>query len=162
MIFVRKKDLISQNAELFDKVNAKNAIIKDLKYQIEERDKIIEELKNEIDGFKVKLDATEPLKNLEAKVIKQASVTPEIDYGAEIIGKTVVEATKYCNKITADETDESAKELVNLILGRTEVAKSEILKIVSSEGEFESKKNIIDAQYESAVDYFASVLAQKQ
>ena len=55
---------------------------------------------------------------------------------------------------------ENSKELLNLILGRTEVAKAEILKTVSSDIAFDEKKAKIDAEYESAKDYFESVIRQ--
>ena len=52
--------------------------------------------------------------------------------------------------------------MVNLILGRTEVAKSEILKIISLDISLEEKKELINEQYKSAEDYFISVEAQKE
>ena len=56
--------------------------------------------------------------------------------------------------------DFDAKELVNLILGRTEVAKAEILKIVGSEIPLENKYEQISGCEKSAEDYFHSVMAQ--
>ncbi|MBO4734338.1 MAG: hypothetical protein J5662_07670, partial [Clostridia bacterium] len=52
------------------------------------------------------------------------------------------------------------RELVNLLLGKTEVAKAEILAIVSEGGDFEAKKEKIDAVKEETLDYFSSVLGQ--
>ncbi len=157
---MRKKLLLEQNTQLFDKVERAEELISELKKQIAEQKDIINEQKNEIERLNASLNATEPLKNLESKVIKQASLTPEVDYGSAVIGKTVVEAAKYCNSLTADGENDNAKELVNLILGRTEVAKAEILKIVSLEEDFEAKKQKIDEQYDNAIDYFKSIMAQ--
>ena len=157
---MRKKDLLAQNTRLFDEITAAQLRITELKEEIASRDAEIDELKNEIERLNSKLNATEPLKALESKVIKQAEVSPEVDYGAAVIGKTVIEAAKCCNTVTEGGNPELAKELVNLILGRTEVAKSEILAVVSSENAFDNKKQKIDAQYENAVDYFKSVTAQ--
>ena len=157
---MRKKDLITQNTRLFDKITVAQLKITELKEKIANRDAEIDGLKKEIERLNAKLNATEPLKTLENKVIKKTEVSPEVDYGASVIGKTVIEATKCCNTVTEGGNPELAKELVNLILGRTEVAKSEILSIVSSEENFEAKKQKIDAQYENAVDYFNSVTAQ--
>lgn len=157
---MRKKDLLAQNTQLFDKITAAQLQISSLKKEIENRDGEIEELKREIERLNAKINATEPLKTLEKKVVKQAEISPDVDYGASVIGKTVVEAAKCCNSVTVNGNPELSKELVNLILGRTEVAKSEILAIVSSEDDFENKKQKIDAQYESAVDYFKSATAQ--
>ena len=157
---MRKKDLITQYTRLFDKITVAQLKITELKEKIANRDAEIDGLKKEIERLNAKLNATEPLKTLEKKVIKKAEVSPEVDYGASVIGKTVIEGTKCCNTVTEGGNPELAKELVNLILGRTEVAKSEILSIVSSEENFEAKKQKIDAQYENAVDYFNSVTAQ--
>ena len=157
---MRKKDLLTQNTQLFDKISEAQLQISSLKKEIAYRDKEIDGLKKEIERLNAKINATEPLKALEKKVIKQSAVSPEVDYGASVIGKTVVEAAKCCNEVAAKGSQELSKELVNLILGRTEVAKSEILSIVSSEDSFETKKQKIDAQYENAVDYFISVTAQ--
>lgn len=157
---MRKKDLLSQNTQLFDKITEAQLQITELKKEIASRDTEICDLKKEVERLNAKINATEPLKTLEAKVVKQAEVSPEVDYGAAIIGKTVVEAAKSSNAVTAKGNPELAKELVNLILGRTEVAKSEILSIVSSKESFDTKKQKIDEQYENAVDYFNSVTAQ--
>ncbi len=158
---MRKKDLLTQNTELFDRVAEADLQISHLKKEVENRNNEIDALKKEIERLNAKLNATEPLKALESKVVKRADVSPEVDYGAAVIGKTVVEAAKCCNTVTANGEPELAKELVNLILGRTEVAKAEILGIVSSEDSFDNKKQKIDTQYENAADYFASVTAQK-
>ena len=157
---MRKKDLLTQNTQLFDKISEAQLQISSLKKEIADRDIEIDGLKKEIERLNAKINATEPLKALEKKVIKQTAVSHEVDYGASVIGKTVVEAAKCCNEVTAKGNPEISKELVNLILGRTEVAKSEILSIVSSEDSFETKKQKIDTQYENAVDYFISVTAQ--
>ena len=45
----------------------------------------IDGLKKEIERLNAKLNATEPLKTLEKKVIKKAEVSPEVDYGASVI-----------------------------------------------------------------------------
>lgn len=158
---MKKSEMLKQNTELFDRLTDAELKITALQKEIAERDGRIVELKSEIERLNAKLNATEPLKTLEAKVVRQAEISPEVDYGAEIIGKTVVEAAKHCNALTAEGEAETAKELVNLILGRTEVAKAEILKIVSSEDSLEDKKQKIDGQYKTAAEYFESVMAQK-
>mgnify|MGYP000435690075 CR=1 FL=1 len=138
---MRKKELLLQNTQLFDKLTVYEMQIAKLKEELAKRDKLINEQKAEIER------------------IKNENAAGNIDYGAQIIGKTVVAAAKYCNRLTAVET-ENSKELLNLILGRTEVAKAEILKTVSSDIAFDEKKAKIDAEYESAKDYFESVIRQ--
>lgn len=80
--------------------------------------------------------------------------------GAEIIGKIVMCAAEYCNTLTAIG-DNSSRELVNLILGRTEVAKSEILNIVTSDMDDNLKLQAMESELAEAEDYFKSVMAQK-
>lgn len=157
---MRKKDLLTQNTELFDRITAAQLKISSLERELERRDDENARLKNEIERLNAKINATEPLKTLEKKVVKQAGFSPEVDYGAAVIGKTVVAAAKACNTVTENGNPELAKEIVNLILGRTEVAKSEILSLVSSDEDIEIKKQKIDAQYESAADYFTGAVAQ--
>ena len=130
--------------------------------QLAERENEIIALKNEKERLEAMLNATPPLKALEAKVEKQALVSPEIEYGAAVIGKIVVEAAKYINRVTSRGEQEYTKELINLILGRTEVAKSEILSIVSSDAGTDEKKRGADVQLEQAKDYFESIIAQVQ
>lgn len=158
---MRKSEMLKQNTELFDRLTDAELKITALKKEIAERDGRITELKSEIERLNAKLNATEPLKTLEAKVVRQAEVSPEVDYGASVIGKTVLLAAKYCNMLTTEGEPETEKELVNLILGRTEVAKAEILKITSSEDSFEDKKQKIDGCFDSAAEYFESVMAQR-
>jgi len=101
----------------------------------------------------------EPLKKLEEKMIGQIKIDDPIDYGAKTIGKIVISAAQHCNKIAVLNTADS-KDLVNLILGRTEVAKAEILNILESENDYDTLKKLIDKEKNETYDYFNSVRAQ--
>ena len=136
--------------------------------QLERHKLAFEEIKRENDELRAELEelkqeaeapvVSAPLKALEEKVLNSA-VNRETDYGASVIGEIVISAAKYCNRLTSEPTEEK-RELVNLILGRTEVAKAEILKIISADGSFETKKNAIIREKAAAEDYFQSVMAQ--
>ena len=157
---MRKKLLLEQNIQLFDRLTAAEGEIKRLKNELEEEKRRTAALKEENARLaENKGAATAPLKILEAKVIKQAGITPDTDYGAAVIGKTVVAAAKYCEQL---KTRENAKELINLILGRTEVTKAEILNILTADTADEEKRRLIDEQLALAEDYFASVTAQTE
>lgn len=157
---MRKKLLLEQNIQLFDRLTAAEGEIKRLKNELEEEKRRAAALKEENARLSEnKGTATAPLKILEAKVIKQAGITPDTEYGAAVIGKTVVEAAKYCEQL---KNCDNAKELINLILGRTEVTKAEILNIVTSDNKAEEKRRLIDEQFAAAEDYFASVTAQTE
>ncbi|MBO5357942.1 MAG: hypothetical protein J6A78_01295 [Clostridia bacterium] len=86
-------------------------------------------------------------------------LTEEMEIGAKIIGKTVIEATKICNLIT-ENGGEDSKELVNLVLSRCEVLKAEILAICRCEVNFDQKLSMMESEQTAAVDYFNSILAQ--
>jgi len=156
---LRKKILIQQNLALFEQLQKSQLEANELKKRLQSYDKKISALENELEAQK-KAAATEPLKKLEEKVITNAKIKPDVDYGAKIIGEIVVSATKYSNELTAGG-DNSLRELVNLILGRTEVAKSDILNIVSGEDGIAVKTAKIDAVKAETEEYFKSVMAQR-
>lgn len=157
---MKKKQLFLQNNELWEKLNAAENQIKVLESELEKSKSKIDALQLELERSNAKLNATEPLKALEAKLKKQAALSKDVEYGSAVIGKIVVEAAKYCNALTSSVSNGDVKELINLILGRTEVAKSEILKIINSSSDFSEKKELIDTQLLLAEDYFKSVAAQ--
>ncbi len=88
-------------------------------------------------------------------------ITQEQEYGAAVIGKIVLESARCCNQLTSSG-DNRYKELVNLILGRAEVAKSEVLDIVSAKVDFSEKQKMMDACCVEALEYFANVMRQKE
>ncbi len=156
---MRKKTLIQQNLALFEQLQAAQLEAHELKKRLAEYDKKISSLESELEAQK-KAAITEPLKKLEEKVITNAKIKPDVDYGAKVIGEIVVSATTYSNTLTAGG-DGSLRELVNLILGRTEVAKSDILNIVSSDDGITVKTAKIDAVKAETEEYFKSVMAQR-
>ena len=119
-----------------------------------------EELK-EVSG-----EEKEPEKIIEKKVINILPTNDKVilpdsimEFGAEIIGKIVIESAKYADLVAASTTI-NKKELLNLIMGKSEVSKAEILNIVTSDAATDTKISLINAQLSEAVDYFKSVVAQ--
>ena len=90
------------------------------------------------------------------KVILPDSI---MEFGAEIIGKIVIESAKYADLVAASVSPDK-KELLNLIMGKSEVCKAEILNIVTGSALNETKISLINSQLSEAVDYFKSVAAQ--
>ena len=86
-------------------------------------------------------------------------LSPEMELGAKIIGQAVVEATKICHALT-EKGGEDSKELVNLVFGRCEVLKAEILAIALCEVNFGQKEEMMRTEQDAAYDYFNSILAQ--
>ena len=156
---MKKKQLLLQNTELFDQLSAAQLMMDELRQALQAKDAEIVALQSEIAAMKNK--DSSPLPPLEETRENNPNIQDDLHYGASVIGRIVVEAAKYCNRLTSDSSDSNVKELVNLILGRTEVAKAEILKCVSSNLPYEQKCVEIDKQFSEAQDYFASMMAQQ-
>ncbi len=157
---MRKKDLIQQNLTLFDTLQKTELQVNELKKQLKAYSDEIKNLKTELSKSQQEQPiVTEPMKRLEEKVITSANLVPDVEYGAKVIGDIVISAADYSNKLTLGG-DNSHKELVNLILGKTEVAKSEILSVTETDESFEVKCAKIDQIAVVTKEYFESVLAQ--
>ncbi len=168
---MRKKKLIEQNRFLFESLQTAQGQIADLKNQISEMSSKIVALSNE----KTKIEDTftaadnneqsekETPVEIKPKTVEKPVVpvlSTDTEYGSKAIGKIVISATKSINTLTVDGNT-THRELVNLILGRTEVAKSDILEIVTGDKSLDEKKRLIDAVITDSFEYFDSVLLQK-
>ena len=154
---MRKKELIAQNLSLFGQLEALRGESSSKDAKIMELENIIKQLEKE--SANIKAEVTAPLKRLEEKVIGQSKLDPVVEYASGVIGKLVMESARGSNSLTNGGNTEH-RELVNLLLGKTEVAKAEILAVVNSEDAFENKKIKIDTISDETLDYFSSVLAQ--
>ena len=157
---MRKKDLMQQNLTLFDTLQKTQIELAELKKQLKRYDNEIKTLKTQLEASKApEPEVTEPMRRLEEKVVTNATLSPDMEYGAKVIGQIVVCAAEYSNKLTLGG-DESKKELVNLILGKTEMSKSEILSVIESNDTFDIKCAKMDQIATISKEYFESVLAQ--
>ncbi len=166
---MNKKLLMKQNSQLFDKLHQSEAVNRRLKQQIaalcdniEKLEKELEELKNQPEE-KILAETTES-EEVMPEVAEQATddeikLSDEIEYGSAAIGEIVIQATKSSNMLK-ELGKPNIKELLNLILGRTEVSKGEILSIVSSDASLDAKKQMIDSLKNEVFEYFKSVLEQ--
>lgn len=80
-------------------------------------------------------------------------------YAIKAISKIVTESVKV-GCVLASSDNENKKELLNLTLGRTEVAKNEISSIVSSGLDADLIKASIDKESALVMEYYQSILAQ--
>lgn len=177
---MNKRILITKLNELVDTMNSLNREIVSLRRENDELRAAIALFENNSVGVKnveIKPEAdlsqqgftvnTEVLENAvevaeeveteetEAVVLQDNSM----EYGSQIIGKIIVESAKFANSLS-ESAGENKKELVNLIMGKAEVAKAEIFNIATSDMADENKKEMIDSQLQEATDYFKSVAAQ--
>lgn len=159
---LRKKELLLQNESLFDKLNKSQAENSLLKKQISQMKKEIEDLKCQLsDVLKpepLKEEENTPLKHIEEKVLKK-EITADFDYASKVIGEIVVSSANYSNQLTQNGNTEY-KELVNLILGRCEIAKADILAAVTSLCDNNTKIQLINSIKNETEEYFLSVMAQ--
>ncbi len=142
-----QKTLVDLNNELYEKLDESFYMQTKIEKEIEEYKAMSEEKKEE------NIILSEPQE-------EKTQLSEEFEYAAAIIGKTVVESTKICNELSFNNQSAESLELVNLILGRTEVLKAEILKIVKSETDLDTKKDLMQSEQASAYDYFNSIKAQ--
>ncbi len=155
---MKKKDLISQNSSLFFKNDELQGEYNKLKAENESLKAKNVELIKEAESIKTELENCKEKQVLSENLI--SSFPDSLSFAAKTIGEIVVDATIKCNSLTSDGNVNN-RELVNLILGRTEVAKAEILKITALELTEEDKNSQISDEKANALDYFLSVLAQK-
>lgn len=80
-------------------------------------------------------------------------------YAVKAIGRIVTESVKI-GCVLASSDNENKKELLNLALGRTEVAKNEISALVTAELESDLAKASIDKECALVMEYYQSILAQ--
>lgn len=162
---MRKKKLLEQNTLLFEQMKQLEIEIALLKKEISKRNAEIKRL-SAMQGTKEQISAglTAKPENEQSEAVKKESKDIVLDdisvYGSDTIGEIVLRATELSGRLSLEQSEEN-KELVNLILGKTEVAKSEILMATEKENSFENKKSEIDNIKNNTFEYFESVMGQK-
>lgn len=179
---MRKKDLFEQNAALFNRLQSVSAELEKYKKLYSENITEINSLRRRLADIELEAERKtaeesaekEPEPTESTETVKAQSPAEEtqlkplsdvvlentaMQKGAEVIGRIVFDAAKTCNEF-ADKPTEYSKDLINLVLGKTEVAKSEIYEICRSEQTEEQKIAAIDAVYDSTTDYFSNLHKQ--
>lgn len=156
-------ELREDKADLEKENNALNEELNALREKIAEIEGLLaEEAEDSVSQPEIQeISEEEPVVAEEIKLPEEIELPDDTAYGAKIIGKIVLSAAEYCNSLTANPAAENVKELVNLILGRSEVAKAEILKIVAAVADSQSKIYAMESELRECEDYFKSVMAQK-
>lgn len=179
VMFVRKKDLFEQNAALFNRLQSVSAELEKYKTLYSENITEINSLRRRLADIELEAERKaaeeqekEPEPPTQADEVQSPTeempLNPLSDVvlennamqkGAEVIGRIVFDAAKICNEF-ADKQTEYSKDLINLVLGKTEVAKSEIYEICRTEQPDERKLISIDAVYDDTADYFSNLRKQ--
>ena len=161
-----KSQLIKQNKELFEKIQyitVSNKRLKDENAALKEKNEILLRRLSEAAKPAEVLPNTETSNEENSAEVNEEKaeviLSPETEYGSQIIGEIVMQSVTYSN-LVAERGKPNKKELINLILGKTEVAKSEILNISLSDASLENKFAMMDSQLNDTIEYFKSVLEQ--
>lgn len=162
---MNKKELLQLNHSLYTSLEEQKALCEELQAENQRLKEIIDGYWAEKYGFAgdvLRENVTPPpTESVPAPAVPETNFfSPAKEYAASSIGKTVVEAARLCNRLSIKGDTPEHKEQINLILGRTEVAKSEILKIALSDDTLDGKKDRIDSERDSASDYFNGIMAQ--
>ena len=145
-LFEKLDDATANNNELQKKLALQESEIKRLSASVLEKTAEIVQIKTEKEEILVQPE-------------NEIKLSDEMEYAAKIIGEAVIEVTKTCNYIT-EKGGDNTKELVNLALGRNEVLKTEIFKILGLAVSFDEKQELIQKEKQEAFDYFNSIKAQ--
>lgn len=152
-----------------DKQNTENAVtneVSETNETEEESEEVTQEptvipTQTEIPSEDTKTEVTETEENSEAvhPIFSNDEIefTTPLEYASKLIGKIVLESAK-ANCLLASDENVAKKELVNLVVGKTEVTKSEILDTVTAQISDEEKKKIMDIKFKECLDYFSGVI----
>ncbi len=150
---MRKKDLAEQNRLLFEKNRELNSKINELQNTLQRREVELNELKSTLVSQE---DAFADKSSVEDTVKAQPE---EAAVAVKAIGRVVVLCALYLNKLS-EASYSDKKELINLILGKCEAAKSEILSVDSTNLSSEEATRVMEEIYKDAEEYMKSILAQ--
>jgi len=170
---VKKKDLFEQNTVLYNRLQTVSAELQKYKQLYSQNLEIINSLNHQIEELNSRLseketaeeeifeqiivnDTSEEVSAPATPVVLDVELETATEYGAQIIGKIVLEGTKVNNSV-AETNSNLSVDIINLILGKTEVCKSKIYDICHSNLDDDRKKTLIDEIYTECLDYFKSL-----
>lgn len=185
---MRKKELIKQNELLTEKLLEADRVIAELKDRLADSQNDIAVLSDRLlkaqqQNEEAKSDEIETVQashtledNQMAEIINapveqnynnfdialnegEESTSDIKEYTVKAIGKIISETVKV-NCVLAGESGEKRQELINLVLGRGEVAKEEISALMHSELTEEEIKPLVDKQLSDTLEYFKNILNQ--
>lgn len=169
---MNKKKLIAKMSELIETHNSLQRELDCVKRENSELKTLVKTLTEQLEqtkkSKKEEKAVTEPTETVsfEPKAEVPVSCEPKetviladtvMEYGSVAIGKIVQESIKYSGIVSSSD---NKKELLNLIMGKGEIAKNEIYTITRCDSSEETKRELIDAQLNETLDYFKSIAGQ--
>lgn len=180
----QNKLYIERNRQLKAEIEQLKFKLEELQNAVNERNKVIDALMDNTDSF---VDKKEP-EVVSFPIIEEGSIGDKIEksdiqavdssskisfssgidsiklddiqeYALNAVSELVIESAKANNKVTAGNYD-NKKDLLNLIIGKSENAKYEITDIIISDCSDEQKKKMIDDCKKEAIEYIGCVLEQ--
>ena len=177
---MRKKELYEQNTVLYNRLQTVTAELERYKKLYDENIQEINALRRQLADIEIEAlnnakpaeeeftsafevvaspdEKSEPVVAVSAP-IGDLELGDVLNYAAEVIGMIVLEGTKANNEFVA-KPNEYSKDLINLVLGKTEVCKSSIYEICNSDADDSVKRAQIDVVYKEAVEYFGGLYKQ--
>lgn len=174
----KNRDLFAENAMLSAQLEGKDKLIGELSEKITALTELTENYKSIIDSLnsaednvaeavysdssalpKAEENTADNSDNTNDKNLSQFVIDGDISSASVLIGKAVKECAAACNEF-AEAGGSNAKDLINLALGRTEVFKSELLQIVSSDKSSDEKMHESGELFNSVTEYFNLLRSQ--
>lgn len=181
---MRKKDLLNQIKYLTQKVLEADKTVKSLNDDILDKEEEIRRLNEKIEAMEASynekpLEETISEQNEAEETIENDVSVPEMkyedfnfakesineelddanDYAVKAISRIITESVKI-GCVLASGDNPNKKELLNLTLGRTEVAKNEISSLIETNLSNAEKIKAIDNEENQVKEYYQSILAQ--
>lgn len=178
---VKKRDLLKQIENLTNKLLEADEAIKSLKDEIMDRDQQIRHLKDKENADTATcVSVVNEEENSEIQdIIENESQTKQINYedfdfanqtdlkkdedinnyAVKVISRIITESVKI-GCVLASSQNPNKKELLNLALGRTEVAKNEIYLLLNTNLCYDEIKKSIDNEEQQVTEYYKSIFAQ--
>lgn len=155
---MKRKELMQKYLELTEEMQNILSDNARLQSELEQLRDFNSELQETIASSEIKEEVTVDVNHETNDEIIEIQLSDETEFAANIIGQMIISATECSNKLSLN--GEKNRELINMILGRTEVEKGNILDILLSETDFETKKKMMLSCKNASEEYFESVMAQ--
>ncbi len=149
--------------KLSDELNVISADNSSLKFENKLLSEKVERLQAKIENLDTAPNSYNTSINLDDGTHNAAKnlekINDKFDLGSKTIGRIVVESAKAINALSSAD-EETLKTLSNMIVCKSELAKSEVLSICESDAPENTKNDMLESVVSDASDYFKSILAQ--